>query len=119
MANMPRPQSMDAVLFGGHPTGTEGWEAGLASMYIFGGAIIALTLGFAPETEIQTWASNEARARLALKAAGKVDKFEFGTHYNTPEFMLDFTSLKLDDPFDEEEDDDEDEEEDEEEEEDE
>ena len=31
------------------------------------------------------WANNEAQARLDLQAAGKLDKPEFGTLYNTPE----------------------------------
>eukprot|EP00546_Thalassionema_frauenfeldii_P008508 CAMPEP_0178923410 /NCGR_PEP_ID=MMETSP0786-20121207/16705_1 /TAXON_ID=186022 /ORGANISM="Thalassionema frauenfeldii, Strain CCMP 1798" /LENGTH=77 /DNA_ID=CAMNT_0020597905 /DNA_START=322 /DNA_END=555 /DNA_ORIENTATION=+ len=33
-----------------------------------------------PDTNIQSWASEEAQARLDLKAKG-FDKFEFGTHY--------------------------------------
>ena len=64
------------------------------------------------------WASAEARVRLNLQEEGKLDKPEFGVHYNTPENVLDFESKVVDDPFDEgDEDDDDDDDDDEEEEE--
>lgn len=39
-------------------------------------------LGFAPETEIQTWAKQEAQARLKLQDKNQL---VFGTHYSNLE----------------------------------
>lgn len=109
----PESQSMKAKLFGGHKP-EEGWQE--ITAFTYGGAIILLFMvANAPDTSITTWANAEARARLELKASGKVEKLEFGTHYNVDENKYDFDSLKPDDPFDEdveEEDDDDDEDED-------
>lgn len=78
MAEMPVPQSSKAVLFEGHPA-KEGWESTVAWWY---GTSLALLIAiyFAPETRIEVWAQEEARARLALKEKGFED-FQFGVHY--------------------------------------
>ena len=41
-----------------------------------------LAVVFKPDISIQTWAREEAQARLDLKEKGFTD-FKFGTHYNT------------------------------------
>mmetsp|Transcript_26721 Transcript_26721/g.39094 ORF Transcript_26721/g.39094 Transcript_26721/m.39094 type:complete len:157 (+) Transcript_26721:182-652(+) len=113
----PESQSMKAELWGGHSKEPEGWENTIYVTYAVGFVIVSMTLGMAPETSIKAWASNEAQARLDLLKEGKVEKIEFGTHYNTTDRMYDFDSPNPDNPFNEEEDDDEDDDEEEEEEE--
>ncbi|KAL7541850.1 hypothetical protein ACHAXR_011279 [Thalassiosira sp. AJA248-18] len=106
---------MEAELWQGHPKEPEGWET---TVYLtYGATVVLLTfaLGFAPDTSIQTWASSEARARLALQAEGKLDKPQFGVHYDTPENKFDFESVNPDNPFNEDDDDDDDDDDDEEE----
>mmetsp|Transcript_10183 Transcript_10183/g.22647 ORF Transcript_10183/g.22647 Transcript_10183/m.22647 type:complete len:170 (+) Transcript_10183:83-592(+) len=107
--NQPISRSMEAELFQGHPKEPEGWETTIYLTY--GATVVILTcaLGFAPDTSIKTWASGEARARLALQAEGKLDKPVFGVHYDTPENKFDFECAKPDNPFNEEDDDDDDE----------
>eukprot|EP00541_Cyclophora_tenuis_P015867 CAMPEP_0116573468 /NCGR_PEP_ID=MMETSP0397-20121206/18808_1 /TAXON_ID=216820 /ORGANISM="Cyclophora tenuis, Strain ECT3854" /LENGTH=160 /DNA_ID=CAMNT_0004102031 /DNA_START=75 /DNA_END=557 /DNA_ORIENTATION=- len=109
--DMPRPQSMDAELFGGHPKLDTGWKGPIYFTYAAATLIIGAGLAYGPESDIQTWAEAEARARLRLKEEKGFDQFEFGKHYNRPGVMLDFDSLKPENPFNEEDDDDDDEEE--------
>ncbi|KAL7551471.1 hypothetical protein ACHAWF_014664 [Thalassiosira exigua] len=97
---------MEAELWQGHPKEPEGWETTVYVTYAAAAIILTGTLGFAPDTSIQTWASSEARARLALQAEGKLDQPVFGVHYDTPENKFDFECDKPDNPFNEEEDDD-------------
>ena len=76
------PQSMKAELWEGHPKTPEGWEM---DYYVTAGLTVVMAvmaIFFKPDISIQTWAREEAQARLDLKAQG-FDKFEFGTHYNT------------------------------------
>ena len=76
------PQSMKAELWEGHPKTYEGWEM---DAYVTGAltfVMAVLAIFFKPDISIQTWAKEEAQARLDLKEKG-FDKFEFGTHYNT------------------------------------
>lgn len=81
---MPVPQSAKAVLFDGHAaTGSEGWEWTVAWWYPTSFLLICGILGFEPETDIATWARQEAAARLALKEAGQVTQFTFGKHYQS------------------------------------
>jgi len=68
-------------------------------------------LGYAPDTRISTWASQEAKARLVAAEQGQVSEFEFGVHYQNvaQEHVRDewdkFTikSLKMNDEDDDEE----------------
>jgi hypothetical protein len=83
MAEMPVPQSRNAKLWEGHPT-NEGWETTVMWLYPVSVILFAAAHGLAPETGIRAWAQQEARARLELKAQGKVD-FEFGKHYQSLE----------------------------------
>lgn len=78
-AAMPVPQSSLAKPFEGHPRG-EGWESTMTWFYATSSVLLVAILGFAPETEIETWAKQEARVRLAMTDAGQGD-FEFGVHY--------------------------------------
>lgn len=48
---------------------------------------------FAPFFALSKWANNEAKARMKLKASGKITEFEFGKHYNTVENVYDFEKL--------------------------
>ena len=110
---------MQARLFEGHNTKPEGWEGIVYATYAATTVLVTLALGFAPDTTINTWAANEARVRLDLLKEGKIDKVEFGVHYNTSEKIYDFDSKVVDNPFNEEDDDDDDDDDDEEDEEDE
>uniref|UniRef100_A0A7S2WJX2 NADH dehydrogenase [ubiquinone] 1 beta subcomplex subunit 11, mitochondrial n=1 Tax=Eucampia antarctica TaxID=49252 RepID=A0A7S2WJX2_9STRA len=111
----PVSQSMKAELWGGHSKEAEGWETTLYATYVGATILITMALGFAPDTTITTWASEEAQARLDLQANGKMNAVEFGAHYNVPENMFDWESVNPDDPFNEDlEDDDDDDDEDEE-----
>mmetsp|Transcript_18397 Transcript_18397/g.25310 ORF Transcript_18397/g.25310 Transcript_18397/m.25310 type:complete len:170 (-) Transcript_18397:376-885(-) len=101
----PESQSMKAELWEGHSKEPEGWETAIYFTYAVGFVVIGMTLSVTPETSIKTWASNEAQARLDLLRAGKIDKVEFGTHYNTSDRMYDFESQNPDNPFNEEEED--------------
>lgn len=103
-------QSMEAELWQGHPKEPEGWETTTYVTYGLTVVILTMALGFAPDTSIKTWASSEARARLALQADGKLDEPVFGVHYDTPENKFDFESVSPDNPFNEDDDDDDDEE---------
>mmetsp|Transcript_14537 Transcript_14537/g.21441 ORF Transcript_14537/g.21441 Transcript_14537/m.21441 type:complete len:154 (-) Transcript_14537:278-739(-) len=77
----PTPNSMKARLWEGHPTHKEAWENDLYATY--GISVILLIMVYMrPDTNIQTWANEEAQARLDLKARG-FDNFEFGKHYKT------------------------------------
>ena len=76
---VPVPQSSKAVLFAGHPK-KEGWESTIAWWYSSSFILIVLVLNTTPDTSIESWAQQEARARLALKDKGFTD-FQFGTHY--------------------------------------
>jgi len=102
---------MQARLWEGHKTKPEGWEGTVYATYAAATVIITLALGFAPDTSINTWAANEAKVRLDLLKEGKIDKVEFGVHYNTADKVYDFDSKIVDNPFDEEDDDDDDDEE--------
>jgi len=109
--HQPISRSMEAELFQGHPKEPEGWETTIYLTYGSTVILLAFALGFAPDTSIKTWASSEARARLALQAEGKLDKPVFGVHYDTPENKFDFESVNPDNPLNEDDDDDDDEEE--------
>ena len=98
----PESQSQQAVLWQGHTTHNEGWESTVYATYFASTVLITLALGFAPDTSITTWASNEAAVRLE---AGAV---EFGSHSNVPEKVYDFDFQVVDNPFNEEDDDDDD-----------
>ena len=76
------PQSMKAELWEGHSKVPGGWEFDLYVTYTIAAILIGTALGLAPDTSIQSWAYQEAKARLELKAQG-FDAFEFGTHYHT------------------------------------
>ena len=110
--NMPRPQSMDAELWQGHPKHKEGWETTIYLTYGAATIILGITYFFSPETSIQTWAAAEAQARLDLKAKGV--KPEFGRHYSDPTVKYDYDSVQPENPFNEEDEEEEDEDEDEE-----
>ena len=73
---------MKADLWEGHSKHPGGWDLDLYVTYTVAAIMIGTALGLAPDTSIQTWARQEAEARLALKAQG-FDAFEFGTHYQT------------------------------------
>lgn len=77
---VPVPQSSTAELFAGHPK-KEGWEWTIGWWYPSSFILICLVLGTTPETSIQSWAREEASARLALKEKGFTD-FQFGVHYS-------------------------------------
>ena len=79
MAEMPVPQSSQAVLFAGHPN-KEGWEGTMLWWYTSSLALIMVIVLYSPDTELSTWARQEAEARLKLKSRGFSD-FEFGVHY--------------------------------------
>ena len=106
---MPVPQSMKAKLWGG-VTEREGWED---SFYVTSAlACLGFYLYFfmTPDTNIQSWARNEAAARLRLKEEHGFTDFKFGTHYQDK--LLDSRRTEWDDlgskfdPFKEEDDDD-------------
>jgi len=97
----PVSRSMEAELWQGHPKEPEGWETTIYLTYGATVVILTMALGFAPDTSIKTWASSEARARLALQAEGKLDEPVFGVHYDTPENKFDFESMSPDNPFNE------------------
>eukprot|EP00554_Chaetoceros_debilis_P002996 CAMPEP_0194083208 /NCGR_PEP_ID=MMETSP0149-20130528/8509_1 /TAXON_ID=122233 /ORGANISM="Chaetoceros debilis, Strain MM31A-1" /LENGTH=153 /DNA_ID=CAMNT_0038765553 /DNA_START=47 /DNA_END=508 /DNA_ORIENTATION=+ len=123
-AGQPESQSQQARLFEGHSTAPEGWEGPIYATYAAATVVITLALGFSPDTSINTWASNEARVRLQMKADGTLEKEEFGVHYNTPEKIGFFAEwdkfqMKAANPEEDDDDDDDDDEEEEEEEEDE
>jgi ESSS subunit of NADH:ubiquinone oxidoreductase (complex I) len=82
-APMPRPQSADAVLFGGHSTQPEGWETTMHVGYSLSLVLCAMVLFFEPGTGIDNWANQEARARLKLKEehGWTNEMFQFGVHY--------------------------------------
>lgn len=67
-----------------------GWEAIVYPTYIAAGIILVVGVGFAPDTSIKTWASNEARVRLNLEDSGELEETEFGVHYNIPENVFKF-----------------------------
>ena len=74
------PQSSKARLWEGHPTKPEGWETTIYFYYSLSAVMIFCIINFSPDTSIEAWAQQEAKARLALKAKGFTD-FEFGKHY--------------------------------------
>ncbi|GKY90843.1 hypothetical protein MPSEU_000057100 [Mayamaea pseudoterrestris] len=76
MADMPVPQSSKAVLFDGHAR-SEGWESTMAVWYGTSLLLLIATLGLTPNTEIETWAKQEATARLAMAD----NSAAFGTHH--------------------------------------
>jgi hypothetical protein len=79
--SVPVPQSSTAVMFAGHPA-REGWESTIGWWYTSSFVLICIVINTTPDTSIQAWASQEARARLALKDKGFTD-FKFGTHYQS------------------------------------
>ena len=79
-SDMPVPNSMKARLWEGHPQVEEGWEKSIYFYYGVSLVSIIAILNFSPDTSIEAWAQNEARARLKLKDQGFTD-FEFGKHY--------------------------------------
>jgi len=110
MGGQPESQSMKAELFQGHEKDT-GWET--ITHFTYAATVVLLgVVAMVPDTSITTWASGEAAARLKLKAEGKVEKFEFGTHYDTDDIKYNYDSKFPDNPFDEDLDDDEDDDED-------
>lgn len=102
----PQSQSQQARLWEGHNTEPEGWETTVYATYAASAVLITLALGFAPDTSIGTWASNEAQIRLDMKKEGLLESAEFGTHYNVPSKVYDFDMKIIDNPFNEEDDDD-------------
>jgi hypothetical protein len=72
--DMPVPQSAQAQLWQGHPY-REGWESTMTWWYGSSFLLLVAILGFAPNTDIESWAKAEAMARLRSK-----DSVEFGTH---------------------------------------
>ena len=76
----PVPNSMKAKLWQGHPEVKEGWEETIYFYYGVSAIAIFCIINFSPDTTIEAWAEQEARARLALKDKGFTD-FEFGKHY--------------------------------------
>merc|ERR1711862_1074773 len=114
----PEANSMKAELFGDDLEKNDtGWK--LITQFTYAAALFICGLGFfAPDTSIQTWASQEARARLKLRDKGV--KLQFGTHYGNEDSheydfeaweKFDVSSLKFED--DDDDDDDEDDEDDE------
>jgi hypothetical protein len=81
--HMPVPQSENAVLFGGHSTHPEGWETTVHIGYSLSLVLCIFVLFFTPETGIDNWANQEARARLKLKEehGWTNEMFQFGVHY--------------------------------------
>ena len=79
-SGVPVPNSMKARLWEGHPTAPEGWESTIYFYYTVSFFAIFAIINFSPDTSIEAWAQQEAKARLALKAQGFTD-FEFGKHY--------------------------------------
>ena len=94
---------MQAVLWQGHSTEPEGWERTVYVTYAAAAVLLVLTLGFAPDTSIHSWAEGEARARLDMQAQGTSVTPSFGTHYNTAQTRFLWESKIVDDPFDEDE----------------
>mmetsp|Transcript_23727 Transcript_23727/g.38667 ORF Transcript_23727/g.38667 Transcript_23727/m.38667 type:complete len:163 (+) Transcript_23727:114-602(+) len=80
-SDMPVPQSQNAPLWHGHTVQKEGWEEYMYFYYIAGVVLQAAVLMAAPETSIESWARNEAKARLYLEKTKGQTEFEFGTHY--------------------------------------
>jgi ESSS subunit of NADH:ubiquinone oxidoreductase (complex I) len=82
-SSLPKPQSEDAVLFGGHSTEPEGWETTIYVGYTLSLILCFCILYFEPETGIDNWANQEARVRLKLKEehGWTDDMFQFGIHY--------------------------------------
>jgi ESSS subunit of NADH:ubiquinone oxidoreductase (complex I) len=74
---MPVPQSAQAQLWQGHPY-REGWESTMTWWYGSSLVLLVAILGFAPNTDIESWAKEEAMARLKSKKGGEA--IEFGTH---------------------------------------
>jgi hypothetical protein len=79
-SDMPVPQSQNAPLWHGHTVQKEGWEESMYFFYAAGILLQAAVLTLAPETSIESWAREEAKARLYLESKGQTE-FEFGTHY--------------------------------------
>jgi hypothetical protein len=79
-SDMPVPQSQNAPLWHGHTVQKEGWEEYVYFYYAVGILLQAAVLTFSPETSIESWAREEAKARLYLESKGQTD-FQFGTHY--------------------------------------
>mmetsp|Transcript_20663 Transcript_20663/g.26662 ORF Transcript_20663/g.26662 Transcript_20663/m.26662 type:complete len:139 (+) Transcript_20663:189-605(+) len=80
MAQMPVPQSQNAKMFQGHPE-YEGWETTIYFWSAISLFLIVVVEGYAPDTTLESWASNEARARLILKEEKGFTDFKFGQHY--------------------------------------
>ena len=74
------PQSQNAKLFDGQPE-REGWEETVYFHTAIATIMIIIGLNFTPETSMNTWARNEAAARLILKEEHGFTDFEFGKHY--------------------------------------
>jgi ESSS subunit of NADH:ubiquinone oxidoreductase (complex I) len=105
------------VMFGGHSTHPEGWETTIRVGYTLSLVLTCAVLFFQPNTGIDNWANQEARARLKLKEehGWTDDMFQFGVHYQNlneaevKEQWDKFSSkaIKMNDDDDDEEDDDE------------
>jgi len=83
-SDMPVPQSMKAELWEGHTVKNEGWESYMYFYYAVGLFMQAAVVAGAPETRIESWAREEAKARLYLASeagGGRTEPFEFGKHY--------------------------------------
>ena len=80
MANMPVPRSQNAEIFAGHPK-YEGWEPTVYFWSTISFFLLVANLGYGPDTTIESWAFNEARARLILKEEKGFTDFKFGNHY--------------------------------------
>jgi len=83
--DMPVPQSAKAVLWQGHPA-KEGWESTVQWWYGSSLIVLIAILGFAPETDIQVWAKQEAKARIEQKEDAGLEPASkqtttFGKHY--------------------------------------
>mmetsp|Transcript_19814 Transcript_19814/g.47173 ORF Transcript_19814/g.47173 Transcript_19814/m.47173 type:complete len:154 (-) Transcript_19814:111-572(-) len=109
---MPVPQSMKAKPFDGHPT-NEGWEPYVQFYTGVSVILLAVNYFFAPDTTIDSWARNEAAARLRLKEKDPDFKPVFGVHYQDLQSKerqekWDEVSEKEFNPFKEEDDDDDD-----------
>eukprot|EP00522_Entomoneis_paludosa_P011887 CAMPEP_0172440176 /NCGR_PEP_ID=MMETSP1065-20121228/903_1 /TAXON_ID=265537 /ORGANISM="Amphiprora paludosa, Strain CCMP125" /LENGTH=121 /DNA_ID=CAMNT_0013188959 /DNA_START=253 /DNA_END=618 /DNA_ORIENTATION=- len=112
---MPVPQSAHAKPF--EHSVPEGWESSVA--FFTGLSVVILTAHyfFVPDTTIESWAYNEAAARLRLKEEHGFTNFEFGKHYQDMEEdarkeKWEELSNKTFHPFKEEEEDDDDDDED-------
>jgi hypothetical protein len=82
MADMPVPQSASALPFAGaEASANEGWETTVAWWYGSTALFLGAMFVCSPANDIETWAQQEAAARLQLKAADPSFVPQFGQHY--------------------------------------